>query len=197
MMIRLPSILAGLLLTLPVLNGCTAVVVGGAAATGVLVAHDRRTSGAIVNDQEIELNAYGLLNEHADIKERSHISVTSYNMRVLLTGETESAELARRFASLVSQLPHVRSVYNEVAEDARAGLWDETEDTYLTSKVKLSLFNVEAEGFDPSFVKVVTSRGTVYLMGLVTTEEGASAIEVVRGISGVRRVVEVFEYTEA
>ena len=196
MMTRLPAILIGLLLTLPALNGCTAVVVGGAAATGALVAHDRRTSGAIVNDQEIELNAYGLLNDHADIKEHSHISVTSYNMRVLLTGETESAELARRFASLVSQLPHVRSVYNEVAEDARAGLWDQTEDTYLTSKVKLSLFNVEVDGFDPSFVKVVTSRGTVYLMGLVTTEEGRSAVEIVRGLSGVRRVVEVFEYIE-
>ena len=195
-MTRLPSIFIGLLLTLPALNGCTAVVVGGAAATGVLVAHDRRTSGAIVNDQEIELNAYGLLNDHPDIKERSHISVTSYNMRVLLTGETESAELARRFASLVSQLAHVRSVYNEVSEDARAGLWDETEDTYLTSKVKLSLFNVEVDGFDPSFVKVVTSRGTVFLMGLVTTDEGRSAVEIVRGLSGVRRVVEVFEYIE-
>lgn len=196
-MSRIPLILIGVLLSLPLLNGCTAVVVGGAAATGAMVAHDRRTSGAIVNDQEIELNAYRILNDHPDIKARSHISITSYNMRVLLTGETESAELAQRFASLVSELPHVRSVYNEVAEDARAGLWNETEDTYLTSKVKLSLFNVDIEGFDPSFVKVVTSRGKVYLMGLVKPDEGRAAVDIVRGISGVNRVVEVFEYIEA
>ena len=196
-MSRIPSILIGLLLTFPVLNGCTAVVVGGAAATGALVAHDRRTSGALVNDQEIELNAYKLLRDHPDISARSNVSITSYNMRVLLTGEAESEELGREFASLVSQLPHVRSVYNEVAEGARADLLDDTEDTYLTSKVKLALFNVEVEGFDPSFVKVVTSRGEVFLMGLVKPEEGRAVVDIVRSLSGVKRVVEVFEYIEA
>ena len=196
-MSRITSLLIGLLLAATLLNGCTAVVVGGAAATGALIAHDRRTSGAIVNDQEIELNAYRLLNDDPDLKARTHISITSYNMRVLLTGETESAELARGFASQVSQLPHVRGVYNEVAEDARADLWNETEDTYLTSKVKVALFNVGIEGFDPSLVKVVTSRGTVFLMGLVTPEEGRAVVDIVRELSGVTRVVEVFEYIQA
>lgn len=185
----------GLVLVLSLLSGCVALVAGGA-ATGVLVAHDRRTSGTVVQDQETELSALRLLHEHPEIKEKSHISITSYNLRVLLTGEAESPEVSREFADLVSRLPHVASVYNEITIGARATWRDETEDTYLTSKVKLSLFDVTVEGFDPTFVKVVTSRSTVYLLGLVTAEEGRATVEKVRGLSGVERVVDVFEYTD-
>lgn len=184
-----------LALTLPALSGCAAIVAGGVAA-GALVAHDRRTSGAVVEDQQIELSALSVLHNHPEIKERSHISITSYNMRVLLTGEAETEEIARQFANLVSELPHVRSVYNEVAIEPRADLWDETEDTYLTSKVKVALINTDVEGFDPTMVKVVTARGDVFLMGLVTRTEGQAAIDQVRVLSGVQRVVEVFEYID-
>lgn len=184
-----------LALTLPALSGCAAIVAGGVAA-GALVAHDRRTSGAVVEDQQIELSALSVLHNHPEIKERSHISITSYNMRVLLTGEAETEEIARQFANLISELPHVRSVYNEVAIEPRADLWDETEDTYLTSKVKVALINTDVEGFDPTMVKVVTARGDVFLMGLVTRTEGQAAIDQVRVLSGVQRVVEVFEYID-
>lgn len=184
-----------LALTLPALSGCAAIVAGGVAA-GALVAHDRRTSGAVVEDQQIEFSALSVLQNHPEIKERSHISITSYNMRVLLTGEAETEEIARQFANLVSELPHVRSVYNEVAIEPRADLWDETEDTYLTSKVKVALINTDVEGFDPTMVKVVTARGDVFLMGLVTRTEGQAAIDQVRVLSGVQRVVEVFEYID-
>lgn len=186
-----------LLCLFPVLlGGCAAAVVGGAAAGGALVVHDRRTSGTVAQDQQIELSAYRILNDNPDIKSRSHISVTSYNLRVLLTGETESADLARRFAVLVSRMPHVRSVYNEVIEGARANMWDETEDTYITSKAKVALLDVKIEGFDPTAVKVVTARDKVYLMGLVTRAEGEAAVNEVRRISGVDKVIEVFEYTD-
>ncbi len=178
------------------LGGCAAAVVGGAAAGGALVAHDRRTSGTVAQDQQIELNAYQILYDNPGIKSRSNISVTSYNLRVLLTGETESADLARHFASLVSRLPHVNSVYNEVIEGARANMWDDTEDTYITSKAKVALFDVKIEGFDPTAVKVVTARDKVYLMGLVSRAEGQAAVNEVRRISGVDKVIEVFEYTD-
>jgi len=184
-----------LALTLPAIGGCAAVVVGGVAA-GALVAHDRRTPGAVLEDQQIEFSALSVLHNHPEIKEHSHISVTSYNMRALLTGEAETPEIARQFANLVSELPHVRSVYNEVSVDARADLWDETEDTYLTSKIKVALVNVDVEGFDPTMVKVVTSRGDVFLMGLVTRTEGQAVIDEVRVVAGVQRVVEVFEYID-
>jgi osmotically-inducible protein OsmY len=186
-----------LLLLPPLLGGCAAAVVGGAAASGALVAHDRRTSGIVLQDQQIELSAMQILRDNPDIKNRSDISITSYNLRVLLTGETESAEIARRFASQVAQLPHVSGVFNEVTEGARAGVWDETGDTYLTSKVKIALFDVEVEGFDPTAVKVVTARSTVYLMGLLSREEARQVVERVRRISGVEKVVEVFEYIDA
>jgi len=186
----------GFALILPLLSGCAAVVVGGA-ATGLLVAHDRRTSGTVIQDQEIEISALNLLGQHPDIKERSHISITSYNLRVLLTGEAETDEISRRFAQLMSRQPQVASVYNEVTIGPEATLGDETEDTYLTSKVKLALFDVGIEGFDPTFVKVVTARGSVFLMGLVTREEGQAVLDKVRTVRGVERVVEVFEYIDS
>ena len=192
---RKPLTWLALSLLIPLLGGCTAAVVGGA-ASGALVMHDRRTSGAVVQDQQIELAAYKLLHDNADIRNRSHISITSYNQRVLLTGQTESADIARRFATLVSEIPHVDSVYNEVVQGSAADLWDETEDTYTTSKVKLALFDVTVEGFDPTAVKVVTSQGKVYLMGLLTRQEGTAVVNKVRGLSGVERVVEVFEYID-
>lgn len=183
------AVLAGLL------SGCTAVVVGGA-ATGAAVAHDRRTSGTVVDDQEIELRAVKLRVDHPEIRARSNISVTSYNLKVLLTGQAESAEVAQRFASMVAQLPRVAHVYNEVQIGAESTWSDAASDTYLTSRVKLALFDVGVEGFDPLRVKVVTSKSTVYLMGLVTPAEAEAITDKVRFLSGVDRVVRLFDYIQ-
>jgi osmotically-inducible protein OsmY len=177
------------------LSGCTAVVVGGA-ATGAAVAHDRRSSGTVVDDQEIELRAVRLRMENDDITERSNISVTSYNLKVLLTGQAQSAEVSQRFANMVAQLPRVAHVYNEVEIGAESTWSDTASDAYLTSKVKLALFDVGLEGFDPLRVKVVTSKSTVYLMGLITPSEAAAVTEKVRFLSGVDRVVRLFEYIQ-
>ena len=147
-----------------------------------------------MQDQQIELSALTTLRDHRDIADHSRISITSYNMRVLLTGQAETDEAARRFAALVSELPHVRSVYNEIRVGASAGWWDESEDTYLTSKVKLALIDAGLKGFDPALIKVVTSQEEVFLMGLVTEAEGRAVVEKTRSVSGVQRVVEVFEY---
>ncbi|MEN8175600.1 MAG: BON domain-containing protein [Pseudomonadota bacterium] len=182
-------------LALTQLSACVAVAVGGATA-GAMVAHDRRTSDAMLEDQKIEMRARRLLNDHRDIRDASDISVTSYNLRVLLTGEAETVEISRRFANLVARLPRVASVFNEVRSGSSAGFWDETEDAYLTSKVKLALFGVDGKGFDPSRVKVVVSQEDVFVMGLVTRREGNAAIDEVRRVNGVKRVVDIFEYTD-
>jgi osmotically-inducible protein OsmY len=108
----LAAALGGRLLS-GLLGGCAAVVIGGAGA-GVSVAHDRRTAGTYVEDQEIELRAFRLLYDHPEIKDRSSISTTSYNLTVLLTGQAKDAEVAASFANLVAQLPRVRQVHNEV-----------------------------------------------------------------------------------
>jgi osmotically-inducible protein OsmY len=174
------------------LSGCAAVVVGGV-GTGVSVVHDRRSAGTQVEDQNIELRAYALLREHPQIADKSNISVTSYNLTVLLTGQAADAETAQRFAELVAKLPAVRKVYNEVAIGTQATFGDDANDSYITSKVKVALLEVKAPDFDPTRVKVVTSQGVVYLMGLLTPAEAEQATEKARYVGGVRRVVKLFE----
>ena len=182
-------------LSASLLSGCTTAVVGGVAA-GSAVVHDRRTTGVIIEDQEIELRAMQIRHDHDEISSRSNISVTSYNLVVLMTGQAESPEVVTQYANLISQLPRVRKIHNEVAIGAESTFTESTSDTYLTSRAKLALFDVDLPDFDPTRIKVVTSQDTVYLMGIVTRQEAAAATDKVRFISGVKHVVKVFEYID-
>lgn len=178
------------------LSGCAAVVVGGAVATGAVVAHDRRTTGTVVEDKEIQLRAVDLRASDPDIGARSNISITTYNLKVLLTGQAETAELAQRLAARIARLPRVTHVYNEVEVGAQATLSDAASDTYLTASVKAALFDIELDGFDPLRVKVTTSNSTVYLMGLMTRQEADAVSDKVRYLSGVKKVVRLFDYIQ-
>jgi len=184
-----------LIFILPILllQGCAAMVVGGAATTAV-VAHDRRTTGIMVEDQTIELKAYDRLAEIAEIKERGKVNVTSYNKVVLLTGQVPGDAARRQAEQAVSRVEQVRRVVNEIEIGSTASFGEHSRDLALTSEVKLRLTSVDIPDFDPLRVKVVTERGSVYLMGLLTQQEANAVTEVVRYISGVRRVVKVFEY---
>ncbi len=189
---RLVLAASGGILVVPLLTGCPAMVVGGVAQTAS-VAHDRRTTGTYVEDQQIEVRAFQLLHEHPEIGERSNISITSYNLSVLLTGQAADEQTVARFAELVANQPRVKRVYNEVVVGAETSISDDSNDAYVTSKVKLALFDVKVTGFDPTRVKVVTSQGVVYLMGLLTPAETDAVVEKVRRVSGVKRVVKVTE----
>ncbi len=191
----LRSLGLALILLAPLLGGCAAMVLGGAAA-GVAAAHDRRHYTAFFDDQDIKMSAMAALSQNREIKERANIGVTSYNRKVLLVGQAESQILAERAAELVSQLPKVERVINEVTVGPNTSLWRQTEDTYLTARAKAALANINMPGFDPLRVKVVTDDGVVYLLGLVTPEEGDAATEKVRFVPGVQRVVKLFEYLE-
>ncbi len=176
---------------LPLISGCAAVAVGGAAATGVIMAEDRRTVGTFTEDQGIELKAASRIDEK--VKD-GHINVTSYNRAVLLTGEvpTEAAKAdAERIARAVD---NVRSVFNELQVAGNASMQARTNDAVLTSKVKARF--LDAGKFSPLHVKVVTENGTVYLLGMVKRQEAADATEVARTTGGVRKVVRVFEYLD-
>lgn len=179
------------------LNACAPVIVGGAAATGVTIAHDRRTAGTVLEDQNIYIKAAALRDKNPAIAEHSNIAITSYNLQVLLTGQAESDAISRQLASEIARLPRVRKVFNEVKTGAE-GTWSEaTADAYITSRVKLALFDTGLKDFDPTRVKVVTSQGTVYLMGLLTPAEADAVTEKVRYVSGVKQVVRLFEYIPA
>ncbi len=195
-MSRTLSACALLIVALVAGSGCTPVVVGGA-ATGAAVVHDRRTAGTVLEDQSIELKALTRLREDPEIREQAHINVTSYNLIVLLTGETPTEAMRQRAAEIVRGIERVRQVHNELRVAAPSSMMSRSSDTLITAKVKTALFGIKGiEDFDPTRVKVVTENGTVYLMGLVRRIEADAAAEAARTVSGVQRVVKLFEYLD-
>ena len=187
-------ILIALVIT-SLLSGCAAVVVG-AGTTGATVAHDRRTTGTYVEDKAILLKALQTRSQDEVLQKNSNISIEVYNLQILLTGQAIDADIVARFRDKLLKIDRVKHVYNEVTVGAE-GTWSEAAaDTLLTSRVKVELFNVGIQGFDPLRVKVTSSLGTVYLMGLLTPEEADAVVEKVRYISGVKRVVRLFEYID-
>ena len=187
-------ILIALVIT-SLLSGCAAIVVG-AGTTGATVAHDRRTTGTYVEDKAILLKALQMRRQDEVLQKNSNISIEVYNLQILLTGQAIDADIVARFRDKLLKIDRVKHVYNEVTVGAE-GTWSEAAaDTLLTSRVKVELFNVGIQGFDPLRVKVTSSLGTVYLMGLLTPEEADAVVEKVRYISGVKRVVRLFEYID-
>ena len=170
------------------LSGCAPLVVGGAVMTG-LVAVDRRTSGTQLEDEAIELKVTNAVNK--ELGERVHLNVTSYNRRVLLSGEVRSEADRSRATVLAQSQENVKEVINDLAIGAPSSLSQRTKDAVTTGQVKAAF--VDAKDLQANAVKVVTERGIVYLMGRVTTREAQRATDIARGVSGVAKVVRVFE----
>ncbi|HEX9302115.1 MAG TPA: BON domain-containing protein [Casimicrobiaceae bacterium] len=173
------------------LTGCVPLVVAGVGA-GVMVATDRRSSGAQVDDETIELKIAKAMTDRWGSRD-VHLNATSYNGVVLLTGEVPSTVVQDEIVQFVKSTDRVRIVENDTTIGPVADFQSRTNDTYITSKVKARM--VEAAKFAPNHVKVVTERSVVYLMGIVSRREGTDAAEIAATTSGVARVVKVFEYT--
>ncbi len=171
------------------LAGCVPLVVGGAAAGAGLVATDRRTSGAQLDDQGIELRGAARIREIAN--DQMYVSVTSFNRQVLLTGTVGNEADRRRAEEVVKRVDNVRTVFNEVAVGASGSFQQRSNDTFITGKVKASLLDAK-DIFANSF-KVVTERNVVYLMGIATRREADRAADITRGVAGVDKVVRVIE----
>jgi osmotically-inducible protein OsmY len=171
------------------LAGCVPVVAGGAAAGGLMVA-DRRTSGAYVEDQGIEIKGEKRIDEK--LGDKIHVNVTSFNRNVLITGEAIDEASKQTAESVVKEIENVRSVTNELIIAGASSLSSRSNDSYITSKVKTRMLSENR--FPTNYVKVVTEDSTVYLMGMVTRKEAEDAVEIARGTEGVQKVVKVFEY---
>lgn len=170
------------------LAGCftaaaTGIVVGGLAAV------DRRTIGAQTEDQAIELKAYDAL--RANKLQGGGISVTSFNRRVLLTGQVESEGIKQRAAQLVRGIENVVEVHDELSVAGRASIGSAVTDTSVTTRVKTAL--LKSPDVPGNSIKVITEKTTVYLMGLVTAAEAEEAARIAARTNGVARVVTVFE----
>jgi osmotically-inducible protein OsmY len=171
------------------LSACVPLVVGGAAVGGALVATDRRTSGAQLEDEGIELRSIGRINEN--LGSRVHVNVTSYNRQVLLSGEVPSAQDKQLVEQIVSRVDNVRSVVNELAVLGASSLTQRSSDALITGKVKAAM--VDSKDLFANSFKVVTERGIVYLMGRVTQREADRATEISRSTGGVQKVVRLLE----
>ncbi|MES2718193.1 MAG: BON domain-containing protein [Pseudomonadota bacterium] len=183
------AVLAAAVTTTTLLGACAPLIIGGAMVGTALSVTDRRTGGAQVEDQAIELKALSRLREA--VPAEANVSVTSYNRTVLITGEapTEAAKAAAEQA--VSRIENVRATVNELAVMGSTSLSARSNDAILSSKVKAAF--VDAKDLQANAIKVVAERGTIFLMGRVTEREANRATELARATSGVGKVVKVFE----
>jgi osmotically-inducible protein OsmY len=173
------------------LSGCVPAVAVGVGA-GVMMAEDRRTSGTYLMDEEIELKAASQIRE--TFKEGVHVNATSYNRRLLLTGEVPDTTTRTKVEQIAREVANVREVQNEILLGAVSSIMARSNDAYITTKVKARF--LDDRRFNINHVKVVTEATTVYLMGLVKREEGTAAAEVAAKTSDVGKVVKVFEYID-
>lgn len=186
-----PKLLSTVLVTASLagaLSACAPIVVGGA-VMGSLVATDRRTSGAQLEDEGIELRAASRIRDN--LGQRGHINVNSYNRRVLLTGEVPSAQDKQLVEQIVTRVDNVQLVVNELAVLGNTGLTQRSADTLVTGRIKAAM--VDSRDLFANAYKVVTERGTTYLMGRVTQREADRATDIARSTPGVQKVVRVFE----
>ena len=174
---------------LPMLQGCLPVVAASAVSGGALATLDRRSLGTQTDDETVEWKASSRVGEK--FSDNVHLNFTSYNRKVLVTGEVPSEEVKGEIERIVAGIPQVQGVYNELAVAPVTSFSTRSNDSYITTRVK-SRF-VDSGKFSAVHVKVVTEAGVVYLLGLVTQREADSAIQVARTTSDVKKVVNLLE----
>lgn len=175
--------------SLALLVGCAPLLLGGAVVGGTMIVTDRRSSATQLEDQLIEVKANSRIRE--TVGERGRASSTSYNRLVLLTGDVVTEADKAAIEQAVSKVDNVKSVVNELVVMGSQSLGSRTNDALISTKVKASI--VDTKDLYANSVKVVTERGVVYLLGRVTEREATQAANVARGVSGVQKVVRVFE----
>ena len=181
------------LLCVPAIQGCVGLAATGTAA-GAVATQDRRSAGAIVDDGIIELKVRAAIYADETLAKQTHVSVTSYNGIVLLTGEAPGESLRSRAVEIARGVSKVRGVQNEIALQAPSSLLARTGDSVVTGKVKAALLADDVVG--AVHVKVVTERGAVHLLGLLSQAEADRAADIARRVAGVQRVVKVLEYIQ-
>ncbi len=174
------------------LSACAPVLVGGAIVSGISVANDRRSAGQVIDDKIISAHVRKEIRKN--ISNDKHIKVMTYNGVVLLVGEAENNSDKIKAEDAAAERNGVIRVINELKEAIPTNIKRRTKDSYITSKAKSSLLRIDLEGFNPTRVRVMTTRGIVYLMGKVSKAESNAVVEKIRNLKGVKKVVKVFEY---
>ena len=171
------------------LTACIPLVIGGAAAGGALVATDRRTSGAQLEDEGIELRANSRI--RSSVGDSTHVNVTSYNRQALITGEAPNEQQKQLVEQIVKGVDNVGSVVNEMTIGFVSSLSRRSQDALISGRIKASI--LDSKDLFLNAFKVFTENGTVYLMGRVTQREADRVSTIARSTSGVSKVIRVFE----
>ncbi len=190
---RTISAVLALLISALLVGGCAEAVIGGV-ATGVVVASDKRTLGATVEDQQIENSARRLARANGAITDGNHLSFTSYNRVLLITGEVRQETQKAKIDELLRNIPNLRRIHNELIIAAPSSAMSRASDTYLTSKVKTRLL-LEKQ-LNANRFKIVSENGRVFLLGLCSRKNGKQAALVARKTAGVQAVITLFGYVD-
>lgn len=174
------------------LQGCIFVAGAAAGAAGIALVYDHRKVAQIATDKNIANRLDKKIAADIPLSENSHIDVTCFNQVVLLTGETSSPEFRNKAEELAHSVPDVNRVYNEIAVKGLSSALTRTSDVWITTKIKTQM--LAEKGLSSGSIKVVTENGTVYLMGIVSHEQADMAVEIARQVSGVQKVVKMFQY---
>jgi len=183
--------LSTVLLIFSLLQGCAAVAVV-AITTGASMATDRRSIGNQIDDQSIEVEAYNEITKNKSLNDKTNIHVISVNGSVLIIGQAPNTYLRDQVIKIINNISGVVRIHNQIRIGNLTSITTQTNDVWLTSKVKSALF--ASDEVNGNRVKVITENAEVFLMGLVTKEEANTAINITRNISGVTRVFKAFEY---
>lgn len=175
------------------LSGCLTAAVGVVAVSTIEVAKDQRSVGKLIDDNIIEANIYKDIVTDPSLDDGAHISTTVVNGIVLLTGEVATSQQKQHAEKIANSYQGVDQVVNQLAILGVSSLTARTNDSLITAKVKTEL--IRSNEVDASTVKVVTERGVVYLMGVVTPTQGAAAVSLAKQVGGVQRIVKIFMAT--
>lgn len=174
-----------------ILQGCASMIIAGGATAGAM-ANDRRTSGAYVDDETIEWKIIDVLYQDEQIDQQTHLNATSFNGIVLLTGEIPNQEMRVKIDEKIRKIRGVRQLHDETSIAAPSSMMSRSGDTWITSTVKTAMLTDDTDM--GARTKVVTDKGVVYLMGIVSPQEANKLTDIARRVGGVQKVVKVFEY---
>lgn len=183
------ALIAGLTLSL---QSCIFVVGAAAGAAAIAVVYDHRTIQSTLDDTNMANRISNKIRAYPYLRNESHIEVTVFNGVILLTGETPQANWRTQVEDIAKSISNNARIYNQITIQGPISSLTSTSDAWVTTKIRsLMLAN---EDLKSSSIKVVTENGTVYLMGVVKRQQAEIAVDIARQVSGVQRVVKVFQY---
>lgn len=176
------------------LQGCIFVVGAAAGAAAIAVVYDHRTIESSLHDTNIANKIADKISKVPVLKNDSHVEVTVFNDVVLLTGEAPSAAARDKAGEIAKANAGDARIYNQITIQGPTSSLTRTSDSWITTKIRSQM--LANEDLKSSTIKVVTENGTVYLMGVVKQQQADIAVDIARQVSGVQRVIKIFQYTK-